>query len=147
MPELTEEMKRLMGIETGQTPPALFQPGAFTEGGKAAPRPVEEAVFEPPPELHEGSMRLFKSKKEQKAALERASKLVQRVNASILRDRKATQNTGLMNERGRAEMYRLDQEIATAMDSIRASQEAIENIEQSEKEAKKQAREARRQGR
>jgi hypothetical protein len=151
MPQLTEEMKRLMGIAPAGFggPPVLFQKGEFSEGGKAPVREVKEfSPFKPeePVELHEGTMRLFKSVKEQMAALERASKLVQRVNASILRDRKSS-NESLMNERCRAEMYRLDQEVATAMDSIRAAQEALESIQKEQKVASRMAREARRQGR
>ena len=150
MPQLTEDMKRLMGIKPAGFggPPVLFQKGEFAEGGKAPPirESQEFSAFEGPVDLHEGTMRLFKSVKEQQAALERASKLVQRVNASILRDRKSS-NESMMNERCRAEMYRLDQEVATAMDSIRAAQEALDSIEKERFVARREAREARRQGR
>lgn len=151
MPQLTEEMKRLMGIASpGQAsaPPTLFQHGKFQEGGSRPARVQESGVFRPSAkiELHEGTMRLFKSVKEQSAALERAVRLVQRVNASVLRTRESV-SSGPMNERGRAEMYRLDQELATAMDSIKAAQEAIGGLEQAQREAKRDAREARRQGR
>jgi hypothetical protein len=68
------------------------------------------------------------------------------VNASILRQRESSQN-GAMNEKSRADMYRLDQEVANALDSIKAAQEALLSMEKQRRIAEADRKQARIQGR
>jgi hypothetical protein len=140
---LSEEQRQLMGIaprEFGGLP-AMFARGDFKEGSDPKPkapakRPLEERR----------SLTLFKGMKEMKNAMDRAHKLVARVNATIQSSRESSTKAP-MQEKARAEMYRLDQEMATAMDSIRASTEALEALDAAHKAAKREARQSRRQGR
>lgn len=134
---LTEEQRRLMGISPREFGglPALFQPAKFVVDPTTS-RPLEERR----------TMTLFPGVQEMKDALERAHKLVSRVNATIQSNRKSS-SRAVMNEKSRAEMYRLDQEMVNALDSIRASSEALEALDQAEKMAAREAKQRRRQGR
>jgi len=151
---LTEEQKQLMGIAERDFGgmPTMFQRGQFIE-----PTPEELAEARKKKAAKKKakakkksesrrSLSLFRSTEEMVNALERANKLVQRVNATVNRDRQGSSGA-VMNEKARADMYRLDQEMATAMDAILSSRDALENIERAKKEAKREARQARRQGR
>jgi len=97
-------------------------------------------------ETRRRSLSLFRSTDEMVGALGRAHKLVQRVNATIHRDRTSS-SSGMMNEKARADLYRLDQEMATALDSINAASEALDSIERANVAAQKEARQRKRQGR
>lgn len=143
--QLTEEMRRLMGIaprEHGGLP-VLFQKGEFRTG--QAPK-AKTPVTESREQLDEGSMRLYQNVKEMSSALDRAHRGISRVNASILRQRESSQN-GAMNEKARADMYRLDQEVANALDSIKAAQEALLSMEKAKRIAEADRKQARIQGR
>lgn len=77
--------------------------------------------------LEEGkTLRLYRDEKEMIEALKRAHGIVARVNASVVRDRGSTRDRS-MNEKSLADMYRLDQEIGTALDSIQGAREALED--------------------
>jgi hypothetical protein len=152
MPLLTEEQKRLMGIKPQEFGgmPAMFQPGAFQEmtAEELAEAKKKAKAKKKKGKKTEGrrSLSLFRSTEEMVNALERANKLVQRVNATVHRERQGSSGA-VMNEKARADMYRLDQELAVAMDSIRSAGDALECIEKAQKAAAKEARQARRQGR
>jgi hypothetical protein len=154
MPVLTEEQRRLMGISERDFGgmPAMFQIGEFQE---ASPEELTEARKKKAKakkkrrsKKSEGrrSLSLFRSTDEMVNALERASKLVQRVNATVNRERQGA-SASVMNEKARADMYRLDQELATSLDAINQARDALESIEKAKKEAQREARHARRQGR
>jgi len=140
---LTEEQRQLMGISPRDFGglPAMFARGDFQAGpgGKKAKPPKQ-------PLEERRSLTLFKGMKEMKAGLDRAHKLVARVNATIQSSRESSTKAP-MQEKSRAEMYRLDQEMATAMDAIRASTEALEALDAAHKHAKREARQQRSQGR
>ena len=148
--QLTEEMKRLMGIKGPDHGglPALFQPsGHIVEGGRAQSprafnplRPTAKVLEE------RRALTLFKNEEAMQQALERAHKLIARVNATVQHDRENS-TRGQMQEKTRAEMYRLDQELATSLDAVNAANEALGSLKQAKREAKKYAREQRRQGR
>lgn len=144
---LSEDMKRLMGIrprEFGGVP-ALFQKGEFCVGGKPK-KVVQEAAPARLKRLEERkSLQLFRNYQEMIEALKRAHKLVSRVNATIQSNRGSTR--GAMNEKSRADMYRLDQEMAAALDSINAACEAINDVRLNQKNAEEEARVRRQQGR
>jgi hypothetical protein len=154
MPLLTEEQKRLMGIEPRDFGgmPAMFQPGAFQEMSAEelaeAKKKAKKKKAKGRKKRTEGrrSLTLFPTTEAMVNALERANKLIQRVNATVNRERQGSSGT-VMNEKARADMYRLDQELATAMDAVRSASDALECIEQAKKMAAREARQARRQGR
>jgi hypothetical protein len=152
MPLLTEEQKRLMGINPREFGgmPAMFQKGKFIE---QTPEELAEARKKKAAKKKRGkksesrrSLSLFRSTEEMVNALERANKLIQRVNATVNRDRQGSSGA-VMNEKSRADMYRLDQELATSIDSILSARDALESIEKAKKLAAREARQARRQGR
>jgi len=142
---LTEEMKQLMGIKPREFGGlnAMFQPAQpiveFSDNPTHVPDPAPPARTEPLEERR--SLTMFKGVKEMKLALERAHKLMARVNATVQHDR---ERAGGMNEKSRADMYRLDQELANGMDSLRACKEALDDIEAARKAAAKEAKERRR---
>jgi len=141
---LTEETRRLMGIgprENGGLP-VLFARGQFEVGSKD---PVAKKASPKQPLEERRSLQLFRNHNEMIEALKRAHKLVSRVNATIQSDRGATR--GSMNEKSRADVYRLDQEMATSLDSISAACEAIADVQAGQKAAEQEARERRRMGR
>lgn len=148
--QLTEDMKRLMGIKSPDHGglPAMFQPsGAITEGAKAKPRHEFNPYQESASALEERrNLSLFKTEADMQNALNRAHKLIARVNATVQHDRNNS-TRGQMQEKTRAEMYRLDQELATSMDAVNAANEAIGALVNAKKEAKRHQREQRRQGR
>jgi hypothetical protein len=157
MPLLTEEQKRLMGIEPRDFGgmPAMFQPGAFQEmsaeelaEAKKKAKAKKKKAKAKGRKKTEGrrSLTLFPSTEAMVNALERANKLIQRVNATVNRERQGSSGT-VMNEKARADMYRLDQELATAMDAVLSASDALECIERAKKAAAREARQARRQGR
>lgn len=149
--QLSEDMKRLMGIsgpENGGLP-VTFQPaGSITEGGQRPParafnpyQPTAEAIEE------RRGLRLFQNEQKMQEALDRAHKILSRVAATVQHERNNGGHRGHMQEKTRAEQYRLDQELVMGMDAINASREAIGNLKAAKKEAKMMAREQRRQGR
>lgn len=150
---LTEEQKRLMGISDRDFGgmPAMFQRGKFIEQTPeelAEAKKKKAAKRKKAKKKSEGrrSLSLFRSTEEMVNALERCHKTLQRVNATVNRDRQGSAGA-VMNEKARADMYRLDQEMAMAMDAISSSRDALEGIEKAKKEAQREARQARRQGR
>lgn len=148
MSRLTEEQKALMGItrpEFGGLP-VTFQPAQYFEK-KGQKQPQAQAQKEEKKPLTEGrkSLTMFKDIKEMVNALERARSLVTRVNATIQSGRN-TSGT-MMNERSRADMYRLDQEMATALESINASKDALESLDKSRRQVEREEKERKRQGR
>jgi hypothetical protein len=149
--QLSEDMKRLMGIKGPEHGglPAMFQPaGSITEGAKARPARSFNPLEETPEALEERrGLRMFQNEKKMQEALDRAHKILARVAATVQHERNNAGSRGHMQEKTRAEQYRLDQELVMGMDAITACREAIDNLKQAKKEAKQYAREQRRMGR
>jgi len=147
---LTEDMKRLMGISRSQNGglPVMFAPaGEVVEGAKAPKaRPFHALKSTPQPLEERRALTMFKDESAMQDALDRAHKLIARVNATVQHDRQNSVRSS-MQEKTRAEMYRLDQELATSLDAINAAHEALGSLKQAKKEAKRERREQRRQGR
>jgi hypothetical protein len=81
-------------------------------------------------ELSEGTIKLYDSPTKLREGVQQAMKLVQRALATIQCDSDRFRGrVGSMNEKARADIYRADQELVTALESIHAAAEAIEAIE------------------
>lgn len=149
--QLTEEMRRLMGIDRQQHGglPVLFQRnGPIVEGGKRKPaRQPFHAIKATHAPLEEArGLRLFPNEAKMQEGLDRAYKILSRVAATVQHERSSV-TPGMMQEKTRAEQYRLDQELVMGMEAITASREAIGNLRLARQEAKRLAQEQRRQGR
>lgn len=127
-PSLSEEQKRLAGISTA------------TYGGLSlSVVPGYSPGYTDIKRLEEGrSLSMFKGIKEMTAALERARKLVSRVTATVQHDREP--HSGAMNEKSRSDLYRLDQELASAHDALGAAMEALQSVDRIRRETARESR-------
>jgi hypothetical protein len=138
------ETRRLAGITSAQRmPPGGPLPNQVLRRPKATQ--VEEvaklAVHETVPSstraraqyaraLEEGTVRTFDSSIKMREGLEKARQLVQRALATVQSDSdRYNGNAGMVNEKSRAQMYRADQELVTAVESLYAAIEAVEAID------------------
>lgn len=98
---------------------------------------VPVALLNEPDVIVEGkTLRLYRDAKEMIEALKRAHGIVARVNASVVRDRGSTRGRS-MNEKSLADMYRLDQEIGTALDALQGAREALEDVRKQQRTARR----------
>lgn len=80
--------------------------------------------------LSEGSIRTFDSHIKLREGLEKARQLVQRALATVQNDESRYQgNVGSVTEKSRADMYRADQELVSAVESIYAALDAVDSLE------------------
>lgn len=138
---LSEETKRLAGIiprHHGGLPFAIVAQPAMT-----SQHSVDESKQRL---LDERRITLFKDARGMSQALERAYGLVQRVNATLQSSRMKYAG-GSMQEKSRADLYRLDQEMQSSLESLQALKSAVEDLEAGAKVAAREARHRTRQGR
>lgn len=126
--ELTSEMRRLCGIDRRRDGGLLVQkPRSLAEDVNSPRVPLNNFVRPDSREqmLHEArSQRLYSSLNDMTKAMERATKGVQRVMASINHHRQSTMGHQV-NETAMLEQYRLDQELCAAIEAMKCAQEAL----------------------
>jgi hypothetical protein len=146
--QLSEEMRQLMGMERrqfGGLPTAPTRLQRALHEGRVQPAPAQQPARLKRLEERR-SLQLFRNHNEMVDALQRAHKLVSRVGATIQSER-ASSSRAAVNEKARADIYRLDQEMATSLDSIKATIEALDDMRMAGKSAAEDDRHRRRQGR
>lgn len=144
---LSPELRRLMGLSSAAAmPPAMFAAHPKVQSRAAlqvAPsRAVREGLTEAralQKRLEERSIVLYPDAEKMHVALERAHKTVQRAMATVQSNRSRYVG-GQMNEKARSDLYRADQELAGALESIHAAMSAIEDLERNSKSSMREVR-------
>jgi hypothetical protein len=130
-----KEMRRLAGLEIVGEPPATWIPATCETVEYEEPALKQRMLSEQKSvakDLAEGRLTLFKDGKKLKEALGRARSLIQRAIATVQQD-SSRFSSGQVNERMKTDMYRLDQELTAAVESLFAAEDAFDSVESGRK--------------